>query len=182
MIPFRSQPAPPSLPEGYSLVINPDPDPAALNALLVGSGDRPRQPQRWQRVLERSIWHLGVYGPGGQLVGFVRATSDLALNANLWDLCCHQNEPDQPGVLAVLVHAALGRLRRELSGCSISLSAAPMAVQPLEHFGFVVDPGGIRAMGLALKKTPPADAEGETRAWRDSNSRPSEPESDALSN
>ena len=50
----------------------------------------------------------------------------------------------------MLVHAALGRLRRELAGCSISLSAPPQALAALERYGFAVDPGGIRAMGLKL--------------------------------
>jgi hypothetical protein len=83
-------------------------------------------------------------------VGFVRATSDLALNANLWDLAADPADPSQPQLLLVLVHTALARLRRDLPGCSISVAALPAALQPLRHQGFVVDPGGIRAMGLRL--------------------------------
>jgi hypothetical protein len=101
-------------------------------------------------VLERSIWHLGVKRSDGELMGFVRATSDLALNANLWDLCWDPADPAGDEVLASLVYGALARLRRELSGCSISLSAPPTALRALERYGFVVDPGGIRAMGLKL--------------------------------
>jgi len=127
------------------------PSPAALNRLLLASGDRARDAERWQRVLERSIWHLAVESSEGELVGFVRATSDLALNANLWDLCSDPADPAQGEVLAVLVHGALGRLRRELAGCSISLSAPPEALAALERHGFAVDPGGIRAMGLRLE-------------------------------
>jgi hypothetical protein len=41
-------------------------------------------------------------------------------------------------------------MRRELPGCSISLSAAPSAQAALERCGFVVDPNGIRAMGMNL--------------------------------
>jgi hypothetical protein len=52
--------------------------------------------------------------------------------------------------MIVLVHSALSRLRRELPGCSISVAAAPMAQAALKRHGFVVDPGGIRAMGLSL--------------------------------
>jgi hypothetical protein len=126
------------------------PSPAALNRLLLASGDRARDAERWQRVLERSIWHLAVESSEGELVGFVRATSDLALNANLWDLCSDPADPAQGEILAVLVHGALGRLRRELAGCSISLSAPPEALAALERHGFAVDPGGIRAMGLRL--------------------------------
>lgn len=151
MIPFRSQPPAPRLREGYHLVPNGLPSPTALNRLLLATGDRARDAERWQRVLERSIWHLAVESPGGELVGFVRATSDLALNANLWDLCADPADPGQGEILAVLVHGALGRLRRELAGCSISLSAPPEALAALERHGFAVDPGGIRAMGLRLE-------------------------------
>ena len=151
MIPFRSQPPAPRLREGYRLVADGLPSPAALNRLLLASGDRARDAERWQRVLERSIWHLAVESSEGELVGFVRATSDLALNANLWDLCSDPADPAQGEILAVLVHGALGRLRRELAGCSISLSAPPEALTALERHGFAVDPGGIRAMGLRLE-------------------------------
>ena len=151
MIPFRSQPPAPRLREGYRLVADGLPSPAALNRLLLASGDRARDAERWQRVLERSIWHLAVESSEGELVGFVRATSDLALNANLWDLCADPADPGQGEILAVLVHGALGRLRRELAGCSISLSAPSEALTALERHGFAVDPGGIRAMGLRLE-------------------------------
>ncbi len=153
MIPFRSQPPAPRLAEGYSLLENPQPRPEALNRLLGLMGDPPRSPERWTRVLERSIWHFGVHNQHGQLVGFVRITSDLALNANLWDLSADPTDPHERRVLLVLVHAALTRLRRELGGCSISLSAPPAALDALERQGFVVDPGGIRAMGLELMRS-----------------------------
>lgn len=150
MIPFRSQPPAPRLAEGYRLLENSQPGAEALNRLLSLMGDPPRDPERWSRVLERSLWHFSVNDPAGQLVGFVRITSDLALNANLWDLAADPGDPQERGVLLVLVHAALARLRRELGGCSISLSAPPAALEALERHGFVVDPGGIRAMGLNL--------------------------------
>ncbi len=151
LLPFRSQPPPPRLRQGYGLVANPWPDATALNRLLELADEPPRSGERWQLVLERSLWHLGVIDPGGQLVGFVRATSDLALNANLWDLLSDPADAARHEVLQVLVHGALQRLRRELAGCSISLSAPPEALKALEQHGFVVDPGGIRAMGLPLR-------------------------------
>jgi predicted GNAT family N-acyltransferase len=132
-------------------VVNPWPDATALNRLLELAGETARPSERWQQVLERSLWHLAVIDPGGQLVGFVRATSDVALNANLWDLLSDPADAARNEVLQVLVHGALQRLRRELAGCSISLSAPPEALQALEQHGFVVDPGGIRAMGLTLQ-------------------------------
>ena len=151
MIPFRSQPSTPRLREGYALLHQHDPEPAGLNRLLEACGDSPRSTDRWERVLARSAWHLVVLDPGGRLVGFVRATSDQALNANLWDLVADPADPCRDEVIAALVQAALARLRRELSGCSISLSAPPEALNALARAGFVVDPGGIRAMGLDLR-------------------------------
>ena len=151
MIPFRSQPPTPRLREGYVLLHQHDPEPAGLNRLLEACGDYPRSSERWALVLARSAWHLVALDPGGQLVGFVRATSDQALNANLWDLVADPADPCRDEVIGALVQAALARLRRELSGCSISLSAPPEALNALSRAGFVVDPGGIRAMGLDLR-------------------------------
>ena len=150
LIPFRSQPQPPALPEGYSLQSERPPLADELNALLVECGDPSRPLARLEAALERSSWQLSVRNSADQLVGFVRVTSDLALNANLWDLSAHPADPQQERLMIVLVHAALSRLRRELPGCSISVAAAPMAQEALKRHGFVVDPGGIRAMGLSL--------------------------------
>ncbi len=150
LIPFRSQPQPPALPEGYSLESERPPLAEELNALLVVCGDPSRPLDRLEAALERSTWQLSVRNPADQLVGFVRVTSDLALNANLWDLSAHPADPQQEQLMIVLVHTALSRLRRELPGCSISVAAAPMAQEALKRHGFVVDPGGIRAMGLSL--------------------------------
>jgi hypothetical protein len=150
LIPFRSQPQPPALPPGYSLDAEHSPEMDELNRLLVASGDPSRPVERLQRALARSLWQLSVRNPAGTLVGFVRATSDLALNANLWDLAADPDDPACAQLLLVLVHTALMRLRRELPGCSLSVSALPDAIEPLRQQGFVVDPGGIRAMGLEL--------------------------------
>ncbi len=151
MIPFRSQSPSLRLREGYVLLQQHDPEPADLNRLLEACGESSRPAERWRLVLERSAWHLAVLNPGGQLVGFVRATSDRALNANLWDLVADPADPGQAEVIDALVQAALSRLRREMTGCSISLSAPPEALKSLTRVGFVVDPGGIRAMGLDLR-------------------------------
>ena len=154
LIPFRAQPQPPQLPEGFQLDELRPPAPQELNALLTACGDPERAPERLQLALARSAWHLSLRNGEGRLVGFVRATSDQALNANLWDLAVHPAEPALADLLQVLVQAALTRLRRELPGCSISVAAAPMALEPLRRHGFLVDPGGIRAMGLRLEPRP----------------------------
>jgi len=69
---------------------------------------------------------------------------------NLWDLAVAPSDPAQAQLFLVLVHAAMSRLRRELPGCSISVAAPALALEALKQSGFVVDPGGIRAMGLRL--------------------------------
>ena len=150
MIPFRSQQPQPRLRQGYQLLHQPDCSAEELDDLLRHCGDRPRGASRWQRVLERSAWHLAIRDEHEQLVGFVRATSDQALNANLWDLLADPCDPARDEVLEALVQAALTRLRRELGGCSVSLAAPPEALRAVTKAGFVVDPGGIRAMGLNL--------------------------------
>ena len=150
MLPFRHLTPSPRLRAGYQLLSDGLPAAEALDGLLVQAGDRPRGSQCWQRVLARSLWHLRIETDPGRLVGFVRATSDLALNANLWDLWVDLDDPFHDELMQALVQGALGRMRRELPGCSISLSAPPAAQSALERCGFVVDPNGIRAMGLDL--------------------------------
>ena len=151
LIPFRtSSPSLPRLPQGYAVVSVPVLTSADLNPLLSACGELPRTETIWQRVLERSAWHLGVHNANGQWVGFIRATTDQALNANIWDLLSDPEESLREEVLQVLVHTALTRLRREVGGCSISLAAPPEALTALRSAGFIIDPGGIRAMGLKL--------------------------------
>ncbi|MFM7265986.1 MAG: N-acetyltransferase [Cyanobium sp.] len=150
MLPFRSQPATPRLREGYRLVIDESPPVEALNRLRQACGEPPRRPELWQRALARSHGQFSVLNRENRLCGYVRITSDQALNANLWDLLSDPADPAREEVITALLQAALMRLRRELSGCSVSVSAPPEALAALSRAGFVVDPGGIRAMGLQL--------------------------------
>jgi len=147
---FRSQAAPPRLPEGFSLAMEDLPvDAEAVNLFLQRCGAPVRSDSKVALALERSAWSVRVLRQQ-ELVGFVRITSDQALNANLWDLQVLPGEPEADAVLAVLIHISLNRLKRDLPGCSVSLAATPMAVPVLERFGFIGDPNGIRAMGLTL--------------------------------
>jgi hypothetical protein len=143
----------PRLRPGYGLQLQPELCWDRLNQLLELNGDRPRPTERWRLALERSCWHLGICREDGVLVGFVRVTSDLALNANIWDLLVDLEDPAWEEVMTALVQTALARLRREMAGCSVSLAAPPTAINALTRAGFVVDPGGIRAMGLSLGKS-----------------------------
>ena len=151
LLPFRQQAAAPRLPERYSMSMEFVPDGASINALLQDCGDQPHPVDRWPLALQRSIWHLSILdNENKRLVGFVRATSDQALNANLWNLAAASG-PDQPKLLSVLVHRSLACLRKDLPGCSISIAAPAQALDALKSRGFILDPGGIRAMGLRLR-------------------------------
>jgi len=151
LLPFRSQASIPRLREGFRLVSDEPPSVEELNRLLVACGERPRTPERWQRALDRSHGQLALLDPQSRLSGYVRITSDRALNANLWDLLSDPADPAREEVITALVQGALARLRRELNGCSISISAPQESLSALIRAGFVVDPGGIRAMGLQIK-------------------------------
>ena len=150
MLPFFQQSSTPQLPTGYRLETREPPSAAAINKLLASCQESTHAEALWPQALARSLWHLSILEESsGELVGFVRATSDLALNANLWNLSARPG-PDQGVLLSVLVHRALHILRRDLPGCSVSLAATPAAVPVLERYGFISDPNGIRAMGLTL--------------------------------
>ena len=137
LLPFRQQATVPRLPERYSVSMEFVPDGNSINALLEDCGDQPHPVERWPLALQRSIWHLSILDNEEQrLVGFVRATSDQALNANLWNLSARPG-PDQQQLLSVLVNRALHILRRDLPGCSLSVSAPQMSIQALETNGYM---------------------------------------------
>ena len=153
MLPFLQQAKVPQLPEGCRIETEQRPTPAALNDLLQSCGESTHPEEQWLKALERSLWQISLIDTGtDELIGFVRATSDLALNANLWNLAARPG-PDQGQLLAVLVHRALHILRRDLPGCSLSVSTPEIAINSLKEQGFVIDPSGIRAMGLRLNPT-----------------------------
>ena len=150
MLSFLQQPSIPPLPEGTRLETTTPPTPRQLNHLLLSCGESAHPEDRWALALERSLWHISILDESnGELIGFVRATSDLALNANLWNLAAKPG-PNQGALFAVLVHRALQILRRDLPGCSLSISAPADALEALKQQGFLIDPNGIRAMGLSL--------------------------------
>ena len=151
MLSFLQQPSVPQLPEGYRLETGLVPEPAAINRLLASCQESTHPEALWPKALERSLWQISILEEStGELVGFVRATSDMALNANLWNLAAAPGE-DQPKLLKALVHRSLACLRRDLPGCSISIAAPAQALDAIKSQGFLLDPGGIRAMGLRLR-------------------------------
>ena len=149
MFPFRQQS--PKLPSGFvSDLVNP-PSPDALNKLLARCNEETHPPSQLALALEKSAFHVCIWNEStDRLAGFVRGTSDKGLNANLWDLVA---EPSfyQGQLLTFLVHCSLGILRREMPGCSVSVSAPVMALEALKANGFLIDPNGIRAMGFKLR-------------------------------
>jgi hypothetical protein len=150
-LPFRQQAAAPRLPAHYRLQTAPDPSGESINALLISCGEPAHPVERWPLALSRSLWQLSIIDERDQaLVGFIRATSDLALNANLWNLAASPGD-DQNALLNVLLHHSLARLKKELPGCSVSISAPAIALEGLKKQGFILDPGGIRTMGLRLR-------------------------------
>ena len=150
MLSFLQQPSIPPLPQGTRLETSIPPTSKQLNTLLMSCGESTHPEERWELALQRSLWQISILDEAnGELIGFVRATSDLALNANLWNLAAKPG-PKQGALFAVLVHRALQILRRDLPGCSLSISAPANALEALKQQGFLIDPNGIRAMGLSL--------------------------------
>ncbi len=138
------------LPDGYILERDKPPNPAALNRLFSRCNQSTYSQKKLALALERSIFLLSILQKdNGLLAGFVRATTDDGLNANLWNLSARPGD-DQAELLRVLVNRSLFILRKESPGCSISVSAPLITLTALEDQGFLIDPGGIRAMGLRL--------------------------------
>ena len=149
-MPFRSKSSLLSIPPGYHLDADNLPTPRALNRLLWRCREETYSSKMLSLAMERSVYHLCIYAEStGTLVGFVRATTDYGLNANLWNLVAMPGE-NQEIFIAVLVDRTLRVLRRDIPGCSISIAASQSSLKALQDHGFLIDPGGIRAMGLRL--------------------------------
>ncbi len=150
MFTFR-QNAKPRLPDGFLLETKVAPTPEALNRLLARCNEDTYPRRRLALALKQSVCNLSVLDQStGKLYGFVRATCDRGLNANLWNLVAEPGDK-QKELLAVLVHSALVILRRDMPGCSVSVLAPSIAIKALQQQGFLLDPGGIRAMTFRLR-------------------------------
>ena len=141
---------PPKLPAGFYLESYKAPSSQALNRLLARCNLETHPSKQLQLALERSDFFLTILEERTfNLSGFVRVTSDKGLNANLWDLAAEPGK-QQEQLLAVLVNRILRMIRKDLSGCSISVAAPSMAIAVLKSQGFILDPGGIRTMGFKI--------------------------------
>ena len=81
------------MPPGFVLDLENAPSPDALNKLLSRCNEATYPSSRLALALKKSTFHLSILDmPSRTLVGFVRATSDHGLNANLWNLVAQPGE------------------------------------------------------------------------------------------
>ena len=150
MFPFLQRSAP-ILPQGFILETEKLPKPEELNKLLAKCKEKTHSTKRLTIALEKSFCCLSIFNEKqGSLAGFVRATTDNGLNANLWNLIAEPGS-NQQKILSVLINRMLLILKRDLPGCSISVSSPSIAIEALQSQGFLLDPNGIRAMAFKLR-------------------------------
>ena len=140
----------PRIPDGFVLRRSEVVSPRKINRLLSSCNQDIHQPRKLEMALENSDFYLTlVHQTSDQLVGFVRVTSDKGLNANLWDLSAEPGNQQQTYIF-IIVFKAIEIIRRELPGCSISVAAPSISINALKANGFLLDPNGIKTMGVRL--------------------------------
>ena len=150
MFPFRQR-STPILPEGFILETQKLPTPQELNKLLSKCKEKTHPQKILAIALDRSFCCLSVFNNANRkLVGFVRATTDNGLNANLWNLVAEPGD-HQKIILSYMINRILIILKRDLPGCSISVSSPEIAISSLQSQGFLLDPNGIRAMAFRIR-------------------------------
>ncbi len=139
------------LPSGYLLEVSKAPSPEELNRLLSRCNSETYASHKLAIALKNSFCNLSILEEKTRkLLAFVRITTDQGLNANLWDLASSPGEY-QREFLAVLIHHSLLIIKKKLPGCSVSVSAPPIALKVIENEGFIIDPGGIRSMAFRIR-------------------------------
>ena len=140
----------PQMPEGFLLLRSELVSVRKINKLLSRCNQDTHQPRKLELALKNSDFYLTLLQKNSDnLVGFVRVTSDKGLNANLWDLVAEPGE-QQEKFMSIIVFKAIEIIRRELPGCSISVAAPLISLNPLKANGFLLDPNGIKTMGFRL--------------------------------
>ena len=140
----------PQIPEGFILLRSEMASIRKINRLLSKCNQDTHQPKKLELALKSSDFYLILLEKiSDNLVGFVRVTSDKGLNANLWDLVAEPGD-QQEKYMSIIVFKAIEIIRRELPGCSISVSAPLISLNPLIANGFLLDPNGIKTMGFRL--------------------------------
>ena len=140
----------PQIPEGFFLLRSKPIAVRKINRLLSRCNEDTHQPRKLELALKKSDFYLTLLQKtSDNLVGFVRVTSDKGLNANLWDLVAEPGD-QQETFMSIMVFKAIEIIRRELPGCSISVAAPLISINPLKANGFLLDPNGIKTMGFRL--------------------------------
>ena len=140
----------PQIPEGFVLLRSEIVSIRKINRLLSKCNQDTHQPRKLELALKKSDFYLTLLQKTSDtLVGFVRVTSDKGLNANLWDLVAEPGD-QQEQYISIMVFNAIEIIRRELPGCSISVAAPSISLKALKASGFLLDPNGIRTMGIRL--------------------------------
>ena len=138
------------LPDGFFLNSTEIPSARLINNLLISSGGDFFVNEKLNKAIKNSNFFFAICNESKrQVFGFVRVTSDKGLNANLWNLCAQPGK-NQKLFYSILLRSALEKINREMPGCSISVQAPESSFESLEEIGFVLDPNGIRVMGLKL--------------------------------
>ena len=140
----------PQIPEGFVLARSEIVSVRKINRLLSRCNQDTHQQRKLELALKSSDFYLTLFEKTSEnLVGFVRVTSDKGLNANLWDLAAEPGD-QQEQYISIMVFKAIEIIRRELPGCSISVAAPLISLNPLKANGFLLDPNGIKTMGFRL--------------------------------
>ena len=140
----------PQIPEGVALLRNEIVAVRKINRLLSRCNQDTHQPRKLELALKNSDFYLTLIQKTSEnLVGFVRVTSDKGLNANLWDLVAEPGD-HQEKFISIIIFKAIEIIRRELPGCSISVAAPLISLEALKANGFLLDPNGIKTMGMRL--------------------------------
>ena len=140
----------PQIPDGFVLLRSELVPVRKINRLLSRCNQDTHQPKKLELALRNSDFYLTLLQKTSEnLVGFVRVTSDKGLNANLWDLVAEPGD-QQEKYISIMVFKAIEIIRRELPGCSISVAAPQISLNALKANGFLLDPNGIKTMGLRI--------------------------------
>ena len=139
-----------NLPDGFVINSTEIPSARLINNLLISSGSDFFSNEKLYQAIKNSNFFFSISNESKrQVFGFVRVTSDKGLNANLWNLCAQPGK-NQKLFYSILLRSTLEKINREMPGCSISVQAPQSSFDSLEEIGFVLDPNGIRVMGLRL--------------------------------
>ena len=139
-----------NLPDGFFINSTEIPPARSINNLLINSGSDFFSNEKLYQAIKNSNFFFSICNKSKrQVFGFVRVTSDKGLNANLWNLCAQPGN-NQKLFYSILLRLTLEKINREMPGCSISVQAPKSSFESLEEIGFVLDPNGIRVMGLRL--------------------------------